>query len=89
MLAEFGLVGLVWLLVGLYLLAISPRPRWEWALIAALLAHSLVDLPLFWLGPAALFLVVAINPYQFLIVYQKLIGVTLKKMVVSNYSREE
>jgi hypothetical protein len=88
-LAEFGLVGLVWLLVGLYLLAISTRPRWEWALIAALLAHSLVDLPLFWLGPAALFVVVAIKPRQFLPVWKFLPGFIYKKMVVSNYSREE
>lgn len=88
-LAEFGVVGLVALLAGLGLALAAPRPRWQWAVIAALLAHSLVDLPLFWLGPAALFVVVVIKPPRFLGDYQKSWGVTLKKMVVSNYSREE
>lgn len=87
-LAEFGLVGLLGLLLGLgLLLAHSQRPRWSWALLVALLAHAVVDVPMFWPGPLALFVVLLIYPWQFLPVWKKIPGVTLKKLVVSSYSR--
>jgi len=86
--AEFGAVGAVGLLVGLIAaLGMVSRPRWNWALLAALLAHSMVDMPLLWPGPMALFVVLLIYPYQFFVPYKKFAGVVTKNLVVFSYSR--
>lgn len=51
LLAETGLTGLIGLVLALYVLPRLEFARWQWSILAALLAHSMVDEPLWWIGP--------------------------------------
>ena len=51
LMAENGITGLMGLILALYVLPPLNFDRWQWAIMAALLAHSMVDEPLWWIGP--------------------------------------
>jgi O-antigen ligase len=58
--AELGLVGLAALiLAAVWILRAKIHGRWQIAILAALVVHSLVDLPLYYPGPWLVFMFIA------------------------------
>jgi hypothetical protein len=59
-LAELGLIGIAALGVAAYGVArVHPQGRWQIVVLAALLVHSMVDLPLYFPGPLLAFMLIA------------------------------
>jgi hypothetical protein len=59
-LAELGLVGLLAMVgSGAWLRRAGLCWGWQWPILTALLAHSLVDLPLYFPGPLLIFMLLA------------------------------